>query len=168
METDRVWEGYVRRLQARDDGGFTLLEAISACLLIAILVGLSVGPWQSYRHARAHKEARSELVAALRNAQISAVAENVTYRVDIDTKAATTYRVGPSGDVKKREYVIEDHTVAFDSPAFQESSGATSTSAYFYPRGSASKGDVDVVRDGRSKVYVVSVEGLTARVSFTD
>lgn len=152
----------------RDDRGFTLLEVITTCLLLAILLGLSVGPWQSYRHARAHIEARTELVAALRNAQISAVAENITYRVDITSDRAVTYRQDPGGDEQTRQYEIEDTTVSFSSPSFEDSSGVVGTSAYFYPRGSASKGDVDVVRDGRSKVYVVSVEGLTARVSFTD
>jgi prepilin-type N-terminal cleavage/methylation domain-containing protein len=151
-----------------DDRGFTLLEVISTCLLLGILLGLSVGPWQSYRHARAHIEARTELVAALRNAQISAVAENITYRVDITADRAVTYRLASGGDEQTRMYEIENSAVSFSGPSFEDSSGIVDTSAYFYPRGSASKGEVDVVRDGRSKVYVVSVEGLTARVSFTD
>jgi len=151
-----------------DDRGFTLLEVVTTCLLLGILLAIGVGPWQSYRHARAHAEARSELVAALRNAQISAVSESVTYRVDISASSVVTYRLGPGGDEQKRQYEIDDESVTFSSPSFEDSSGVAGTSAFFYPRGSASKGDVDVVRDGRAKVYTVSVEGLTARVSFTD
>ena len=152
-----------------DDRGFTLLEVITTCLLLSILLGMSVGPWMSYRHARAHVEARNELVAALRNAQVGATAENVTYRVEFTTKRVRTYRVPVSGPAElKRQFEIEDATVDFTGSAFQDSSGAVTPSAYFYPRGSASPGDISVVRDGRSKVYTVSVEGLTARVSFTD
>ena len=152
-----------------DDRGFTLLEVISTCLLLAILLGLGVGPWNSYRHARAHNEARSELVASLRNAQISAVSENVTYRVDITANKAVTYAIPVTGPVvTKRTYEVEDKTVTYTGAAFEDSSGVVSTSVYFYPRGSASKGDVTVSRSGRTKVYTVSVEGLTARVSFTE
>jgi len=158
----------VNRLRPSDETGFTLLEVITTCLLLGLVLAIGVGPWQSYRHARAHTEARSELVATLRNAQISAVSESVTYRVDLTTKKAITFRVTAGGDEQKRQYEIEDATVSFSGAEFEDSSGVTGTSAYFYPRGSASKGAVDVTRTGRPKVYSVSVEGLTARVSFSD
>jgi type II secretory pathway pseudopilin PulG len=166
---DRPEEEYVRRPQRGDDSGFTLLEAISVCLLLSILVGMAVGPWQSYRHARAHREARDEIVATLRNAQIASVSENVTHRVDITATTATSYRVPVSGTaVVKRRYAIDDAKIAFDNAQFTAPSGGLSSSVYFYPRGSAGKGEVDVVRDGDTKIYTVSVEGLTARVAFTD
>ena len=159
----------MRRPRRGDDSGFTLLEMISVCLLLSILVGLSVGPWQSYRHARAHREARDELVATLRNAQIASVSENVTYRVDISDSTAISYRVPVAGAaVEKRRYAIDDTSIEFGNAHFTDPAGGTTSSVYFYPRGSAGKGEVDVVRDGDSKVYTVSVEGLTARVAFTD
>ena len=159
----------MRRPRRGDESGFTLLEAISVCLLLSILVGLAVGPWQSYRHTRAHREARDEIVATLRNAQIASVSENVTYRVDITDTTAVTYRVPVSGTaVVKRRFAIEDSKIEFDNAQFTDPVGGTTSSVYFYPRGSAGKGEVDVVRDGDSKVYTVSVEGLTARVAFTD
>ena len=70
--------------------------------------------------------------------------------------------------LRQRQYEIEDKDVTFAGGLFEQSSGVVSTSAYFYPRGSASKGDVNVTRSGRAKVYTVSVEGLTARVSFSN
>ena len=152
-----------------DERGFTLLEVITTCLLLGILLAIGVGPWMSYRHARAHIEARTELVATLRNAQISSVAENITYRVDVTAKKAVTYRIAATGPaVKTRQYLIEDELVSYSGIGFEDASGAVTASAYFYPRGSASKGDVNVIRTGRAKVYTVSLEGLTARVSFTN
>ena len=157
------------RVHAQGDGGFTLLEVITTCLLLSILLGLSIGPWQGYRHARARIEARNELVAALRNAQVGSTSENVTYRVDFTAKKVLTYRLPVSGaPEEKRQYEIDDQTVTFSGPAFQNSSGVETASAYFYPRGSDSDGGIAVVRSDRSKVYSVSVEGLTARVWFTD
>jgi prepilin-type N-terminal cleavage/methylation domain-containing protein len=157
----------LNRLRA-DERGFTLLEVITTCLLLGILLGIGVGPWMGYRHSRAHIEARTELVAAMRNAQISSVAENITYRVDVTAKRAITYRIASTGPQKTRQFVIEDRLVSYSSASFEDSAAAVTASAYFYPRGSASKGDVNVSRSGRTKVYTVSLEGLTARVSFTD
>ncbi len=114
----------MRRPRRGDDSGFTLLEAISVCLLLGILVGMAVGPWQSYRHARAHREARDEVVATLRNAQIASVAENITYRVDISGTTAISYRVPVAGTaVVKRRYVIEDPKIAFDRSPVHDSIG---------------------------------------------
>jgi hypothetical protein len=106
-------------------------------------------------------------VAVLRNAQTSAVAENITYRVDIATNKATTYRLGATAQVKQL-VKIDTSSVTLTGASFVDSTGATSTSIFFYPRGSASKGSVKVVRSGRAKVYTISVEGLTARVSYTE
>ena len=155
-----------RRLRM-NDSGFTLLEVISTCLLLGILVGMAVGPWSSYRHGRAHIEARNELVAALRNAQVSAVAENITYRVDITAKKVVSYRVTASGAEQKR---CTRSTTAW-CPSLRRcvrDALGDRLIGLLLPRGSASKGDVDVVRSGRPKVYTVSVEGLTARVSYTN
>lgn len=151
-----------------DERGFTLLEVITTCLLLGILLAIGVGPWMGYRHTRAHIEARTELVATLRNAQISSVAENLTYRVDITAKKAVTYRVASTGPVKTRQFVITDQLVSYSGIGFENAAGAVTTSAYFYPRGSASKGNANVVRSSRAKIYTVSLEGLTARVSFTN
>ena len=158
----------MNRLRTHDDDGFTLLEVLTTCLLLGLLLTLGAGPWQSYRHSRAHIEARTEMVAALRNAQISAVSEAVTYRVDFTDKKVLTFRLVGGAAAQMRQYEVTDALVSYDSPSFEDASGVVGDSVFFYPRGSASKGTVDVARDDRGKVYTVSVEGLTSRVSFTD
>jgi hypothetical protein len=40
--------------------------------------------------------------------------------------------------------------------------------ATFYPRGSATPGTIDVTRDDRDKTYRITLEGLTARVSYDE
>src|SRR3990170_4867967 len=140
-----------------EDRGFTLLEVMTTCLLLGILLGMSVMPWQAYRRSAAHKEASRELVAVLRNAQINAVAEGVTYRVVVGDRSVTSYR-GATGSDRLMSFTIEEPTVSFSAGTFTAPDGTTSTTQIlFLPRGVASDGDVDVVRSGRSKVYVVSV-----------
>ena len=158
------------RRRLRDDSGFTLLEVISTCLLLAILVSMAVAPWRSYGESQAHRDAARELVAVLRNAQAASVAELATYRVDITTSAATQYRITPGSGVPvlKQTTTITHPKIAYSSPSFQDASGATSAQVFFYPKGSASKGSVAVTRADHDHVYTVSVEGLTARVSYTD
>jgi len=157
----------MRRQRLSDDSGFTLLEVIVTTLLLGIMAGLMVGPWKNFGQSQAHRGAERELVAALRNAQVSAVAEVTTYRVDIAAKQATVYRVVGGTPTQRNVVTIDEPSVSFANSSFTDSSGVTSTSVYFYPKGSASAGSVDVVRAGRSAVYTVSVEGLTARVSYS-
>ena len=57
--------------------------------------------------------------------------------------------------------------VTYSGAAFAQPDGTTTSTCYFYARGSATKGTVLVVRVGSSKQYTVAVEGLTARVSFS-
>jgi prepilin-type N-terminal cleavage/methylation domain-containing protein len=165
----RPEEEYVRR-PVRDDSGFTLLEVMTTCLLLAIALGMAVAPWRAYGEAKAQKDAARELVAVLRNAQVRSVAELVTYRVDLTSTSATSYRITPSSGtaVLKQATTISNSKITYTAASFQDANGVTSTSVYFYPKGSASKGSVTVSRAGHAHVYTVSVEGLTARVSYTD
>ncbi len=60
-----------------------------------------------------------------------------------------------------------DSRISYSAPSFLQNDGTTTSSVYFYERGSASKGSVVVVRSGSSKQYTVNVAGLTARVSYS-
>lgn len=157
----------LRRLRD-EDRGFTLLEVMTTCILLGVLIGMAVMPWHSYRRAAAHKEASRELVTILRNAQAGAAAEGITYRVVMNNRTVTSYR-GATGSDQRMTFTIQEPTVSFSAGTFTAPTGPTSTTEIlFLPRGVASDGDVNVVRSGRSKVYVVSVEGLTSRVSYTE
>jgi prepilin-type N-terminal cleavage/methylation domain-containing protein len=153
-----------------DDSGFTLLEVITTAVLLGIATALIVGPWRTFGQAQAQRDMAQQLVAILRNAQASSVAEVATYRVDITSTAAASYRLNPGTGIAvlKQRIKSSNSSVVLASPSFQDADGATSSSVFFYPKGSASKGEVKVLRSGTDKVYTVSVEGLTARVSYTD
>ncbi len=160
----------VDRVRTSQDRGFTLIEVLMAMLLFGILCALAVGPFRSYGHTQAHKTTTRAVVSSLRNAQVSAVAENVTYRVDVagDGRSLTVFRVEAGGDVARSTVTVDDAKVSLSDAQFLATDGSVGTSIYFYPRGSASRGRLFVVRDDRDARYAVRVEGLTARVSYDE
>ena len=80
----------------------------------------------------------------------------VVYRGACDDAARTKVN-GPIATPSPR--------VKFASPAFTEA--GTATGVTFYSRGTATPGSVKVTRDGSTKVYTLTVERLTGRVSLT-
>ena len=151
-----------------DESGFTLIETMMAMVLFGILIALVAGPWGNYRAKQEHKGTARELVAFLRRAQVRAVSEETTYRVDIaaDGKSATTLRFNGASYDSGHVMRVSSGRITFSGATFVQPEGGTSTSVWFYPRGSASRGSVTVTREGTSRVYTVNVEGLTARVSY--
>jgi hypothetical protein len=53
----------------------------------------------------------------------------------------------------------------FTNPRFTQPDDTTGAIAYFYARGAATPGTVQVGRTHSSKLYTITVEGLTGRVS---
>lgn len=155
----------MRRMQQSRDGGFTLIELAVSMALMGILAAIAVGPWRNYQRRQDHVATTRQVVGMLRNAQVSAVAENQTYRVDFVGREVRVNRYDGSAYTLVRSYVPSQAAIAFASPSFTSTLGSGS-SVYFLPRGSASTGSVGVTLDGKSKVYLIEVEGLTARVSY--
>jgi prepilin-type N-terminal cleavage/methylation domain-containing protein len=158
-----------RRLRgASAEAGFTLIEVASAVTLLGILLAIAVGPYANYNRAQQHAGSTRTVVAALRSAQAASVSENATYRADFTADTVLVYRRDPVTHayslVKTSE--VGEHTIQLSGASFTASDGTVSSSAYFYPRGSGSKGSLTVGREGSTKTYTIRVEGLTARVSY--
>lgn len=155
--------------RGRSDAGFTMIELMFTIMLFGLLVVIGAGPWSHYRAKQEHRGATRELVAFLRRAQVRAVAEETTYRVDIaaDGLSAKTYRLDGTTFVAGQQLETPSKRVSYTTPVFTSSSGS-GASIYFFARGSASKGSLTVAREGSDEVFTIQVEGLTARVSYTD
>lgn len=160
-----------QHLRSRRDAGFTLIELTIGMVITGILMGLGTAGWTSYQRSVEHRSAAQTLVSALRNAQQSSLAEAVTYCVSFDTanRAYTVYKAGcgVGGVVVKGPVRTASTRVTLTSPAFLQPDGSTAAAVSFTPRGSASKGSVEVKRSGSSRAYTISVEGLTGRVSLS-
>jgi prepilin-type N-terminal cleavage/methylation domain-containing protein len=162
-----------RRLDAcRGDDGVTFLELLVAMVLFGILVTFAAGPYAGYRRKQEHIGSTRELVAFLRRAQVRAVAEETTYRVDFQAGGtqAQVFKL-TAGDACTGTYVAgqllkpANNKLTYTGASFVGPCG-TSSSVYFFQRGTGSKGSVTVSRAGSSTIHTVNVEGLTARVSY--
>ncbi len=160
----------MRRTAESREGGFTLLELLVTMTFLGVLVAIAVAPYKNYQRSSAHLNATRKVVASLRNAQVNAVAENATYRVTFAADGKSWQLARQNGTAWNNigpAVTPGDGVVTVRNLAFRQADGSIGPVVYFYPRGSATKGSLSVGRDDRAKVYSVTVEGLTARVSYS-
>ncbi|MCA1822808.1 MAG: GspH/FimT family pseudopilin [Frankia sp.] len=150
------------------DNGVTLAELMVTIALASVLTSISIFGYRSLTLAQQEQGTARAIASMMRNAQERALSEAVTYCVAFDAGAARwrLYRAAcdGTGTLANGPFRAEGKT-SISAPSFRLPSGALTTSAYFYPRGTATPGSVTVSRANASKTYVISVEGLTARVS---
>lgn len=153
------------------DSGFTLIEVLVTISLLGIMMAIAVGGYSSWAKASAHSGAAGELQSAMRQAQQRAVTEGRATCVLFDDAADSyeVYRGRCSDSTKVRVLgpvrVSSSAEVGITSPAFTSSAGTPSPGVSFQARGTGSPGQVQVTRSGSSKVYLLTVDGLTGRVS---
>ena len=154
----------------RHDQGFTLVEVLVVMALMGLMMAIAVSGWASWARASEQQGTAREIQSALRDAQQHAVMEGRSMCVWFDT-AADTYTVyrGRCDDASKVQVrgplATGSPRVVLSAPAFTASDGSSYPGVTFRPTGSAWPGQVQVRRDGSAKVYTVSVEGMTGRVS---
>jgi prepilin-type N-terminal cleavage/methylation domain-containing protein len=159
----------VRRTAQSRDGGFTMIELLITMVLFGLIIAIGVAPYRNYQLAQGHLNSMRKLVGVMRNLQVKSVAENATYRITFaaDGRSWTTARLVGTSTWNTVETGRPTETqVVVRNAAFLQSDGSTTAVAVFYPRGSATKGSLEVGRTDRAKVYTVTLEGLTARVSY--
>jgi type II secretion system protein H len=154
------------------DAGFTLVEAMVAIMLLGIVLAIAVNNSRSWSQAHEQSGTARTLQSVLRQAQQRAVTEGkpacVTF--DVATDSYTVFR-GACDDPAKTEVqgpkATNSSKVHLTTPAFTNPSGTPGAAVGFTARGTAWPGTVKVTRDGSTKTYVLSVEGLTGRVALS-
>ena len=148
--------------------GFGMIELLVGMVIVTVLAVSSVSGWARYQRVVEHRGTAQELVSTLRNAQQRSLAEAAAYCVVIST-SNRSYEVRKgscvSGTVAKPATRTQSTRVSLASPAFLQPDGTTTSNISFFARGSATRGDVQVLRQGSTRTYTISVEGLTGRVS---
>jgi prepilin-type N-terminal cleavage/methylation domain-containing protein len=152
---------------AAGEGGFTLVEAVVGLSIVGILMAMAVPAWDNYRAAQERVSASRDVVSVLRHTQMRATAEETSYRVRIDAAARrlTVARYDGAVWVTRGSRALQGSAVRVTEPAFVDRSGTTTADAFFYARGTASPGSVRVSSSGSELSHVITVEGLTGRVS---
>ncbi len=150
------------------DDGFTLVEAMWSIAIFGVLAAISVGGLHGWTQAREHSGTASAVQSLLREAQQRAVTEGRATCVRFDVAAQSFAMYRGACDDPTRVLLQTRHPdagrVHLAAPAFLGPLGST-PGVTFKPRGTAWPGSVQVTRTGSGKVYTVSVEGLTGRVS---
>ena len=153
--------------RVRGDVGFTMIELLVGMVIMGALAAMSTSGWTRYQRTVEHRGSAQELVSTLRNAQQRALAEATSYCVtfDVTRRSYELFRsaCGAAGNGETDR--TQSPRIELVSPDFQQTDGSTAPRVTFTARGSASKGTVLVTRENSSKQYVITVEGLTGRVS---
>ncbi|MFN2610208.1 MAG: Tfp pilus assembly protein FimT/FimU [Actinomycetota bacterium] len=157
-----------RHKKAGDDG-FSLIELLVVITLISVIATISMTAYKSYARSQAHRGGVREVVAILRNTQIKAVTEETTYQCVFGTTTLDVYRdsaTPPSASNKTKSYTL-DANLQFTSVSFShEAPGLPASNCFFFARGSADPGSLNVKRIDTNKIFTLKVEGLTARVCY--
>lgn len=163
-----------RRL-ARRDAGFTLLELMVTISIAGILMAITTWGMRNYLLSNRQAGTASDIRSALRNAGERSLSEGRTYCVYFTATTWTLYRSDctVAADKTQGPSAVQDVSITLTSVSFVPPSSpvpgqntacpTANRCAYFYPRGTALAGSLQVTRG--SKVYTIAVEGLTARVS---
>jgi type II secretory pathway pseudopilin PulG len=152
---------------ASNDAGTTMLEVMVVVAMVGVLTAIAVWRIQEWATASAFKGAPQQVQSVLRTTQQRAITEGVSFCVEFDTTtdeyAVFRFACTDTGRVKTAgPFGTGSDEVHLSEPEFMDASGVTH-GVTFSPRGSASPGQVAVVRNGVSRM--VHVEGMTGRVS---
>ncbi len=162
----RTTVGRFSRPRSRGDGGFTLIELMVTMVIAGLLMALAIGGWRTYSAAQAHRGTAESLVVLMREAQQRAVTEGINYAVRLTPASGPWVLVKQpapdcTGGTALNGEVPSRGGITIVSPTF------TNSCVFFKARGTATAGTAKVKRDDSSKVYTITVEGLTGRASLS-
>jgi type II secretion system protein H len=154
------------------DAGFTLIEVMVTIVLFGIVMAIAVNGSRSWSLAHEQSGTARTLQSLLRQIQQRAVTESqpacVTF--DVGSNTYTVFRGAcddPAKTKVKGPVSTSSRKVHLTAPAFTSPTGTPGPNVGFTARGTAWPGQVKVTRDGATKTYVLSVEGLTGRVALS-
>lgn len=159
-------------MHLRSDGresGFTLIEVSVVVALAGVASAMAVSAGHGWSQSMEHRGTRDSVVSDLRRANTQALAEARRFCVRFadDGRSWTTYRGDCGGVDVVRTSETNGRSTSFSAASFRQADGSMTKDVVFTARGSATPGSLTILRTGSAKEYVVTVEGLTARVSAT-
>lgn len=153
-----------------DENGFTLIELLVVMIIGSILMGLVTQGWSHYARSVALRGTATDISQVLRNAQQDSYAQAISYCVSFNT-GSSTYQLfkyacsGSGSQAVGTARSVRSSKVTIANPSFRQSDNSQNSTVTFDPRGSASKGSVEIRGSWTSRKYVISVEGMTGHVT---
>jgi prepilin-type N-terminal cleavage/methylation domain-containing protein len=178
-----IWSRGRRLRSSGGDRGFTLVELAMTTMIAGIFMALALWGMRGYLNASNESATTQDIVASLRNVAQQAQSEGRTYCVAFKNNGRTwsvwryscqaTYVVNGFTPRQTQGSLSTKGSSLFGTVSFAAGVNAGSCPysqpaggcVYFYPRGNASGGTLQVTRPGSSTTYTVTVDGMTGRVS---
>jgi prepilin-type N-terminal cleavage/methylation domain-containing protein len=149
-----------------NDSGLTLLEVMVTITVFGILCAMAIPGWRMYERSAGQKGTAQQTTALLRSVAQRAIAEDTAYCARFTSSAVALWRNTCGTGTSLGNLVTAQSNSSFASASFTQSDGVTvAADLYFYPRGEATAGSVQVTRPSTSKVYTISVQGLSGHVT---
>jgi prepilin-type N-terminal cleavage/methylation domain-containing protein len=150
------------------DAGFTLIEMLTALTVFGIAAATALTGLRGWTASLDQRGGAQAIVAELRRVQQEAVSQGRAMCMDFDVAggAYTAYRGTCDDSTRSRvrgpsRLPTGTHLA---SPYFAGGAGS-GTGVTFLPRGTSWGGSVRVTRVASTRVYTITVESLTGRVS---
>ena len=170
--------------KSESEHGFTLLEVLTTITIAGIVMASAVVGMFALARAQQQSSTAQSLLSAMRAAQASAQGEGRAYCIRIDSSTSWStwrYSCDPAepttpgnptkvgaGSVNGTAYVAATALTASSVSGLAHSCPAGVLGcAFFYPRGLASSGTLEVRRTSSSSKYLLTVVGITGRVFIT-
>jgi prepilin-type N-terminal cleavage/methylation domain-containing protein len=156
------------------DAGMTLIETVVTLAVASVLMTIGLFAVRNFLMANRELGTAQQIRSALRNAEEQALSQGRTYCVYFTASTWTTYKSDctvaanrTNGPQQVADTSIQ-LAVSFPAPSPAilgqgTACPAAGKCAYFYPRGTALAGSLQVTR--LTKTYTLTIEGLTGRVS---
>jgi prepilin-type N-terminal cleavage/methylation domain-containing protein len=157
------------------DGGVTLIELIVTISLASVLMTIGMYAMRDFLMSNREAATANGIRSALRNASEASLSQGRTYCVYFTATTWSVYKSDCTVSTNKTSgpFKVDDPSITLTSISFPPPSDAVpgqstacpsgSKCAYFYPRGTAHAGSLQVTRS--NKTYTIHVERLTSRVS---
>jgi prepilin-type N-terminal cleavage/methylation domain-containing protein len=172
-------------MRMRKEAGFTVVELMAAILIAGLLMTLGAWSLRTFWFTQSLERAKAEVVTQMRQAQQRAMSEShpLVYGVWFEPNKPNwgVVKYDPSlasgSQCSKVEEYKFDGGVVIRTPNFSgepgirsdcdaiiPGTGAPQRYAFFYPRGSATPGTVELESFEGDDTYVIEVKGVTGRV----
>ena len=171
-----------RTIFSQRERGFTLVELLTALMLIGILLSLGVFALRNYWMRQSVVGGASELVSGMRGAQELAVTESqpLVFGVRLEVGSSewdlVRYNPTPPESCKVERPSTFPSGLVVSAASFVEASGITATCrsqipgaagdqfVFFFPRGTATAGTVTLRQPAINRSVSLSILPMTGRV----